>query len=86
MLFILSISVLVNIFGFMNESVSYAFAYCLSVENEHYYYYYYYYYYWIRQKMSASVEKININGSVETDPLKIATEFKSLFTRVRKQI
>jgi hypothetical protein len=37
-------------------------------------------------KKSDSVEKININGFVETDPLKIATEFKSFFSRVRKQI
>jgi hypothetical protein len=33
----------VNIFGFMYESVSYAFACCLSVENKRYYYYYYYF-------------------------------------------
>jgi hypothetical protein len=37
-------------------------------------------------KKFDSVEKINNNGFVETDPLKIATEFKSFFTRVRKQI
>jgi hypothetical protein len=37
-------------------------------------------------KKSESVDKININGSVETDPLKIATEFNSFFTRVGKQI
>jgi hypothetical protein len=39
-----------------------------------------------RAKKSESVDKININGSVETDPLKIATEFNSFFTRVGKQI
>jgi hypothetical protein len=39
-----------------------------------------------RTKKSESVDKININGSVETDPLKIASEFNSFFTRVGKQI
>jgi hypothetical protein len=39
-----------------------------------------------KQKKSDSVEKININGVVETDPLKIASEFNSFFTRVGKQI
>jgi hypothetical protein len=39
-----------------------------------------------KQKKSDSVEKINIDGVVETDPLKIASEFNSFFTRVGKQI
>ena len=39
-----------------------------------------------KTKGSVGVEKISINGSVETDPLKIATEFNSFFTRVGKQI
>ncbi len=39
-----------------------------------------------KQKKADSVEKININGVVETDPLKIASEFNSFFTRVGKQI
>jgi hypothetical protein len=39
-----------------------------------------------RSKKSESVDKININGALETDPLKIATEFNSFFTRVGKQI
>jgi hypothetical protein len=30
--------------------------------------------------------KLILNGSVETDPLKIATEFNSFFTRVGKQM
>jgi hypothetical protein len=32
-----------------------------------------------RSKKSENVDKININGSLETDPLKIATEFNSFF-------
>jgi hypothetical protein len=39
-----------------------------------------------KTKKSESVSKINVNGAVETDPLKIATEFNSFFTRVGKQI
>ena len=39
-----------------------------------------------RPKKSESVDKININGALETDPLKIATEFNSFFTRVGKHI
>jgi hypothetical protein len=33
-----------------------------------------------KTKKSESVSKINVNGAVETDPLKIATEFNSFFT------
>ncbi|MFO0007263.1 MAG: hypothetical protein ACK559_39725, partial [bacterium] len=39
-----------------------------------------------KSKKSDSVNKININGVEETDPLKIATEFNSFFTRVGQQI
>ncbi len=39
-----------------------------------------------KSRGSDSVEKILINGAVETDPLKIANEFISFFTRVGKQI
>jgi hypothetical protein len=45
---------MVNNFGFMYESVSYAFACCLSVENKRYYYYYYYYYYFVGCLISVS--------------------------------
>jgi hypothetical protein len=37
-------------------------------------------------KKTDNVDKINVNGALETDPLKIATEFNSFFTRVGKQI
>jgi hypothetical protein len=39
-----------------------------------------------KSRKSECVDKININGAVETDPLKIAREFNSFFTRVGKQI
>jgi hypothetical protein len=39
-----------------------------------------------KSKKSDSVNKININGVEETDPLKIAAEFNSFFTRVGQQI
>jgi hypothetical protein len=39
-----------------------------------------------KSRGSDSVDKILINGAVETDPLKIANEFNSFFTRVGKQI
>jgi hypothetical protein len=39
-----------------------------------------------KSKKSNSVNKININGVEETDPLKIATEFNLFFTRVGQQI
>ena len=39
-----------------------------------------------KPKKSENVDKININGTLETDPLKIAQEFNLFFTRVGKQI
>ncbi len=38
------------------------------------------------KKNLRALIKLVLNGSVKTDPLKIATEFNSLFTRVGKQI
>ncbi len=37
-------------------------------------------------KKTENVDKINVNGALETDPLNIATEFNSVFTQVSKQI
>ncbi len=39
-----------------------------------------------KSKKSENVDKININGTLESDPLKIAQEFNLFFTRVGKQI
>ena len=39
-----------------------------------------------KQRNTDSVEKINIEGIPETDPLKIANHFNQFFTTIGKQI
>ena len=39
-----------------------------------------------KDKHTETVEKININGQIESDPIKIATQFNTFFTRAGKDI